>query len=91
MGRAGSRGFRKEGAGVQGMRTWEPLGGTCKPPTGWLGREAAMRETRTIQRQDAESRLPVAPHQPLYFPVVKGLLLLLLINICIWESTKSQL
>lgn len=39
MGRAGSGGCRKEKAGVQRMRVWEPLGGRGWPPTGWPGRQ----------------------------------------------------
>ena len=43
-----------------------------------------MREAGTAQRQDAKSRLPLAPCQPFYFLGMKGLLLLLFINTCLW-------
>lgn len=89
MGRAGSRGFRKEEAGMQRIKVWEPLGGRYRPPTGWLGCEAGMRETRTAQRQGPENRLPLAPGQPFYFPVVKSLLMLLFIYIYVFGKIQK--
>lgn len=57
---------RGEQARVQRIGCGSPLEEEGGHPAGWRGYEAGMREAETAQRQDGESRLPLAPCQPFH-------------------------